>query len=87
MTYAGLSLKVYDSEPHLGGNVTEGDPFIFFPAVWDMPCPVKGDTTTSTYSPRSSTCAAAAFPVWRKIRAGFSTSPDPTERNMWLPRA
>jgi hypothetical protein len=35
MTYEGLSFKANDSEPHLGGNVTQGDPFSFSPATWD----------------------------------------------------
>jgi hypothetical protein len=35
MTYDGLSFKANDLEPHLGGNVSEGDPFTFSPTVWD----------------------------------------------------
>lgn len=34
MSYQGLSFKVDDCQPHLGGNVREGDPFTFSPAVW-----------------------------------------------------
>jgi hypothetical protein len=34
MTYEGLSFKADGAEPHLGGNVAEGDPFTFSPAVW-----------------------------------------------------
>jgi hypothetical protein len=34
MSYQGLSFRADRSEPHLGGNVAEGDPFTFSPAVW-----------------------------------------------------
>lgn len=35
MTYAGLSFSADGSEPHLGGNVIQGDPFTYSPAVWE----------------------------------------------------
>jgi SAM-dependent methyltransferase len=35
MTYEGLSFKANDTEPHLGGNIAEGDPFTFSPVAWE----------------------------------------------------
>lgn len=35
MSYQGLSFKKDGSEPHLGGNVAQGDPFTFSPSVWE----------------------------------------------------
>jgi SAM-dependent methyltransferase len=35
MAYDGLSFKADQAAPHLGGNVSEGDPYTFSPAVWD----------------------------------------------------
>jgi SAM-dependent methyltransferase len=35
MTYGGLSFKADRAEPHLGGNVAEGDPFTYSPSVWE----------------------------------------------------
>jgi hypothetical protein len=33
-TYAGATIVGKESEPHLGGNVKEGDPYTFCPQVW-----------------------------------------------------
>jgi hypothetical protein len=33
-TYSGMSLVDSKDEPHLGGNVLEGDPYTFCPQVW-----------------------------------------------------
>ncbi len=35
VAYEGLRGQVSSDEPHLGGNVVEGDPFTFAPRVWD----------------------------------------------------
>ena len=34
MSYEGLVLETDISNPHLGGNIREGDPFTFAPSVW-----------------------------------------------------
>ena len=33
-TYAGLTIVGKNTEPHLGGNAREGDPYTFCPHVW-----------------------------------------------------
>jgi SAM-dependent methyltransferase len=35
MSYEGLTSNKSSLEPHLGGNIAEGDPFTFCPSVWD----------------------------------------------------
>lgn len=35
MSYIGLTSVSPGIEPHLGGNIAEGDPFTFSPSVWD----------------------------------------------------
>jgi SAM-dependent methyltransferase len=35
MTYAGLKSMYNNLEPHLGGNIIEGDPLTFSPNVWN----------------------------------------------------
>jgi hypothetical protein len=34
-TYAGSTIAREQDQPHLGGNVTEGDPYTFCPHVWE----------------------------------------------------
>lgn len=35
MTYDGLSAAADTDNPHVGGNIYEGDPFTYAPSVWD----------------------------------------------------
>ena len=35
MTYDGLVPALSEASPHLGGNITVGDPFTYSPLVWD----------------------------------------------------
>jgi SAM-dependent methyltransferase len=35
MTYRGLVTITNSKQPHLGGNVLQGDPFTYSPLVWD----------------------------------------------------
>jgi hypothetical protein len=35
MTYDGLTVRTDESAGHLGGNIKEGDPYTYSPAVWD----------------------------------------------------
>ena len=35
MTYDGLTLVSDSGQPHLGGNIAEGDPFTYAPRVWN----------------------------------------------------
>ena len=35
MTYTGLTAVTQPQTPHLGGNISEGDPFTHAPRVWD----------------------------------------------------
>ncbi len=34
-TYAGATFVVNNAEPHLGGNIKEGDPYTYCPGVWN----------------------------------------------------